>query len=102
MLMAAAGALVAAFFLAPFSWLVLTSFMAEQDAMRVPPRWIPDRPTLANYAAFVTQGGARTIVGSRAAENTMPGNRNSLHAAPAPPPLHLVPPPQYTHTFAPP
>src|SRR5947199_153926 len=76
-----AGVLVAAYFLAPFSWLVLTSFMHESDAMAVPPRWLPDRPTLVNYATFAAPGGTRSIVGSRAAENTMPSIVNSLVAA---------------------
>src|SRR5262249_51612416 len=76
-----AGVAVAAYFLAPFSWLVLTSFMHESDAMAVPPRWIPERPTLTNYATFAAPGGTRSIVGSRAAENTMPSLVNSLVAA---------------------
>lgn len=75
------GAVVACYFLAPFSWLVLTSFMREQEAMSVPPHWVPGEPTLANYATFVNPSGTRSIVGSRAAENTMPGIRNSLIAA---------------------
>jgi multiple sugar transport system permease protein len=80
-LLALAGALVAIFFLAPFSWLVLTSFMHEGDAMSVPLRLLPTRPTLDNYATFVAPSGTRSIVGSRAAENTMPGIWNSLLAA---------------------
>jgi multiple sugar transport system permease protein len=65
-------ALVAIFFLAPFSWLVLTSFMHEGDAMSVPLR-LPGAPPLENYTTFVAPSGTRSIVGSRAAENTMPG-----------------------------
>jgi len=76
-----AGIVVAAYFLAPFSWLVLTSFMHESDAMAFPPRWIPARPTLDNYAIFAAPGGTRSIVGSRAAENTVPSILNSLVAA---------------------
>ncbi len=78
---AIAGAAVAAFFLAPFGWLVLTSLMHEPEAMTVPPHWIPERPTLANYLAFVRPSGTRSIVGSRAAENTLRGIGNSLVAA---------------------
>jgi multiple sugar transport system permease protein len=80
-LLTLAGVVVAAFFLAPFSWLVLTSFMREQEALSVPPHWVPDRPTLANYRTFVDPSGTRGIVGSRAAENTVPGIANSLVAA---------------------
>src|SRR5207245_11495252 len=76
-----AGVLVAAYFLAPFSWLVLTSFMHESDAMAVPPRWLPDRPTLVNYATFAAPGGTRSLVGSRAADNTVPSIGNSLGVA---------------------
>jgi multiple sugar transport system permease protein len=75
------GAAVAAFFLLPFSWLVLTSIRPEPEAVAVPPRWIPDRPTLENYAAFVRPSGTRSIVGSRAAEHTLLGIGNSLLAA---------------------
>jgi multiple sugar transport system permease protein len=80
-LLGLAGLLVAVFFLAPFSWLVLTSFMHESDAMAVPLRLLRARPTLENYATFVAPSGTRSIVGSRAAENTMPGIWNSLVAA---------------------
>ena len=80
--LALAGAVVAAFFLAPFSWLALTSVMHEVDAVAVPPHWFPERPTLGNYAVFARPGDpGRTIVGSRAAENTLPGIRNSLLVA---------------------
>ena len=89
-LLALAGGLVSVFVLAPFSWLVLTSFMHETDAMAVPPHFLPERPTLDNYATFVAPTGTRSIVGSRAAENTMPGIRNSLLAAAGTAALNLV------------
>jgi len=75
------GIAVAGFFLAPFSWLVLTSITPEPEALSVPPHWIPNRATLANYLTFVRSSGTRAIVGSRAAENTLPGIRNSMLAA---------------------
>jgi multiple sugar transport system permease protein len=81
---------VAGLFLAPFSWLVLTSVMREQEAMSVPPHWIPDRATLANYLTFFQPGGIRSIVGSRAAENTLPAIGNSLAAATATALLNVV------------
>ena len=49
--------------------------------MSVPLRLLPARPTLDNYATFVAPSGTRSIVGSRAAENTVPGIWNSLVAA---------------------
>jgi multiple sugar transport system permease protein len=75
------GLLVTLYVLAPFSWLVLTSFMHEQDALSVPPQWIPLRPTLSNYQTFFDPTGTRAVVGSRAAEQTLPSMWNSLVAA---------------------
>jgi len=89
-LLGLAGLLVAVFFLAPFSWLVLTSFMHESDAMAVPLRLLRAPPTLENYATFVAPSGTRSIVGSRAAENTMPGIWNSMLAATGTAVLNLV------------
>src|SRR4029453_18511541 len=80
-LLVLAGGAVAAFFLAPFSWLLPPRFMHEGDPMSVPPRFLPTPTTLDNYAAFVAPSGTRSIVGSRAAENTMPGIWNSVLAA---------------------
>ena len=75
------GLLVTVYILAPFSWLVLTSFMHEQDALSVPPQWIPTNPTLSNYLTFFDPTGTRAVVGSRAAEQTLPSMMNSLIAA---------------------
>lgn len=75
------GLLVTAYILAPFCWLLLTSFMHEQDALSVPPQWIPKNPTISNYMTFIDPAGTRAIVGSRAAEQTFPGMVNSLIAA---------------------
>ncbi|MEE8537281.1 MAG: carbohydrate ABC transporter permease [Acidobacteriota bacterium] len=75
------GALVAVYILAPFSWLVLTSFRHEIDALSVPTQWIPEDPTLENYLTFLHPTGTRAIVGSRAAQQTLPGIVNSLITA---------------------
>ena len=75
------GVIVAIYILAPFCWLLLTSFMPEQDALSVPPQWIPKNPTISNYMTFLDPAGTRAIVGSRAAEQTFPGMVNSLIAA---------------------
>jgi multiple sugar transport system permease protein len=75
------GVIVAIYILAPFCWLLLTSFMHEQDALSVPPQWIPKNPTISNYMTFFDPAGTRAIVGSRAAEQTFPGMVNSLIAA---------------------
>jgi multiple sugar transport system permease protein len=75
------GIAVSLYILAPFCWLLLTSFMHEKDALSVPPQWIPKDPTLSNYMTFFNPSGTRAVVGSRAAEQTFPGMMNSLIAA---------------------
>lgn len=80
-LLSLGGLVVAVYILAPFCWLLLTSFMHEQDALSVPPQWIPRNPTFANYMTFLDPTGTRAIVGSRAAEQTFPGMVNSFIAA---------------------
>jgi len=75
------GALVAAYILLPFGWLILTSVMHEQDALAVPPHWIPRAATLSNYLTFFDPSGIRAVVGSRAAEQMLPGLLNSFLAA---------------------
>lgn len=75
------GILVAIYILAPFCWLLLTSFMHEQEALSVPPQWIPQHPTLANYLAFFHPSEVQAVIGSRAIEQTLPGMLNSFIAA---------------------
>lgn len=89
-LLTAGGILVAIYVLAPFSWLVLTSFTPERDALSVPPQWIPDSPTFDNYLTFFYPQGTRAIVGSRAAAETLPGVLNSFIAAMATALLNIV------------
>jgi multiple sugar transport system permease protein len=55
--------------------------MHEQEALSVPPQWIPRQPTLANYLSFLHPSQTRALVGSRALEETLPGLANSLIAA---------------------
>ena len=85
-----AGVLVTLYLLAPFSWLVLTSFMHERDALSVPPQWIPSAATLENYRIFFDPTGTRAIVGARAASQMLPGMLNSLIAATGTAVLNLV------------
>src|SRR5258706_16316809 len=84
------GLALAVYILAPFCWLLLTSFMHEQDALSVPPQWIPANPTLSNYLTFFDPTGTRAVVGSRAAEQTLPSMANSLIAAGGTAALHLI------------
>jgi multiple sugar transport system permease protein len=90
LLLMAGGALVAIFVLAPFSWLVLTSFVHEQDVLSVPPNIGWGSLTLRNYLTFIHASGVEAVVGSRAAENTLPGIFNSLVAATATAALNLL------------
>jgi multiple sugar transport system permease protein len=75
------AALLSIYILAPVAWLVLTTFMHENDALSVPPQWIPAHPTLNNYLTFLNPSGVGALVGSRAAEDTLPGIVNSLIVA---------------------
>jgi multiple sugar transport system permease protein len=76
-----AGIAVGIYILAPFCWLLLTSFMHERDALTVPTQWIPRHPTLEHYEMFFHPSGTSAIVGGRAAEEMLPGMLNSLLAA---------------------
>ena len=84
------GLVVAIYILAPFCWLLLTSFMHERDALSVPTQWIPKDPTISNYMTFLDPAGTRAIVGSRAVEQTFPGMANSFIAATGTAVLNLV------------
>lgn len=66
----ACSLVVACYLLAPFLWLVLTSFMTEAEARSVPPHWLPEQPTVLNYAAFANPSPELRMVGSRAIEET--------------------------------
>ncbi|MBV9783866.1 MAG: carbohydrate ABC transporter permease [Acidisphaera sp.] len=84
------GLLVAAFVLAPFSWLVLTSLMHERNVLSVPPELGWNSLTLQNYVSFINPTGIRAVVGSRAAEDTLPSLANSLIAASGTAALNLI------------
>ena len=44
--------LFALYVLAPIAWLVSSSLQSEAEITSVPPHWIPDNPTLYNFAAI--------------------------------------------------
>jgi multiple sugar transport system permease protein len=79
--LALAGIAVAIYILAPFCWLLLTSFMHERDALTVPTQWIPLHPTLEHYETLFHPSEATALGGGRAAEEMLPGMVNSLLAA---------------------
>jgi len=72
---------VVAYLLAPFSWLVLTSFMKESEAISVPPHWIPREPTLSNYRSFVWPEPFRATQGGHAPAHLADYLRNSFVVA---------------------
>jgi multiple sugar transport system permease protein len=69
---------------------VLTSFMRESDVLVVPLRVTWAGLSLHNYMSFIDPTGITAVVGSRAAENTLPSILNSLIAATATALLNLV------------
>lgn len=75
--------IVALWILLPFSWIVISSFMHEVDAIAVPPEFIPHRVTLNNYAAFFLPDrlGADQFIGQGAAKDAPRGLLNSTIVA---------------------
>jgi multiple sugar transport system permease protein len=69
--------------LLPFSWIILTSFMYEVDAITTPPVWVPERLTLDNYLAFVQPELLRNnrFVGGGAAQDAPRALLNSTVVA---------------------
>lgn len=47
-----AAALTFFYLVGPFAWIIISSFMTREEAMSVPPHWIPEEPTLMNYRAY--------------------------------------------------
>jgi multiple sugar transport system permease protein len=87
------GYLLAALFclivLSPILWMFLSSIQTERDLLRIPPEWIPSRPTLDNYryvfrgiipSSFEERGAVRSLV-SQEVRQIPPGLRNSTIVA---------------------
>ncbi|HEX5936584.1 MAG TPA: carbohydrate ABC transporter permease [Actinomycetota bacterium] len=49
-------AVLAILFVAPFAYMVSASFQPLAQMFRLPPQWIPDDPTIANYTGFFGSG----------------------------------------------
>lgn len=41
--------------IAPFVWMVLGSFKAQGEFLRLPPTWLPEQPSLNNYQRLIDQ-----------------------------------------------
>lgn len=71
----------------PFAWVVVSSFMTREEAMAVPPHWIPQDPTLMNYRAYwdpsVVEGmlAERRLTIGGVARNVPLALRNSIIVA---------------------
>lgn len=48
----AAVLLIAAWVLAPYAWLIISSISTKIDLLSVPLKWLPPRPTLENYRSL--------------------------------------------------
>jgi multiple sugar transport system permease protein len=55
-------AILAFFYItAPFAWIVITSFMTNEEIVAVPPHWLPEEPIVTNYTAFWDAGVLNTL-----------------------------------------
>jgi multiple sugar transport system permease protein len=60
-----ASVVLLAYVLAPFAWLVSSSFQTEAEIVSVPPHWIPHEPTLENFGAIFFYGQEEVTYESR-------------------------------------
>lgn len=60
-----ASILLLIYVLAPFGWLVSSSFQTEAEIVSVPPHWIPNEPTLENFRAIFFYGAEEVTYESR-------------------------------------
>ncbi|MGW3607086.1 carbohydrate ABC transporter permease [Micromonospora sp. NPDC005161] len=59
-------AIAAVYLLAPVGWMVLLSITNQNEALAVPPHWIPENPTADNYRAFFRPDESQALVGADA------------------------------------
>jgi len=70
----------------PFLWVIISSFMTISELGAVPPHWIPERPTLANYKSVLLgiyegKNTYGTYGSGQKAETILPALRNSFFIA---------------------
>lgn len=73
--------LTAVWLLAPIFWLFLLSIMDQSEALSVPPHWIPQNPTAANYIAFFKPSQSQALLGADAIQAMPRAIANSLIVA---------------------
>ncbi len=52
---------IAILFLLPVVWMILSSITPNEDVIKYPPKWIPERPTLMNYIDVFTTTETTTV-----------------------------------------
>lgn len=67
----------------PFLWVIISSFMTVSELGSIPPHWIPERPTLANYKSVLLgiyegKNTYGTYGSGQRAETIIPALRNSF------------------------
>lgn len=65
--------LFALYVLAPIAWLVSSSIQSESEITSVPPHWVPEKPTLENFAAVFKSGGEKVTYETRKEGDTATG-----------------------------
>src|SRR3982074_940336 len=71
--LAVASVIFLGYVLAPIAWLVSSSFQSEREIISKPPHWIPQPPTLSNFAAIFTARDKTVTYESRKAEDPSTG-----------------------------
>lgn len=72
----AAALILALYTLAPFAWMIVSSFQTEREVASVPPHWLPHEPTLANFRNIFA-GPPRGVFVPSSAKEMLPALRNS-------------------------
>ena len=71
-----AAVAIVVYALAPFIWLIVSSFQTEREIVSVPPHWIPRDPTVENFRNIFLEPPRGKFVPSSAKE-MLPAIRNS-------------------------
>jgi multiple sugar transport system permease protein len=61
------------YLLAPVAWLLSSSFQTEREIVSKPPHWIPDQPTLQNFAAIFSASNRTVTYETRRAADPATG-----------------------------
>jgi len=93
-LLAISSILLLLYVLAPIAWLVSSSFQSEREIVSKPPHWLPQEPTIGNFAAIFTSHERSVTYETRratdpasggfvpsTAKNLLPSLRNSFIVA---------------------